>query len=61
MNDRLLYLGVLVLLAWGVWGYNISKLTECNFEADYKCEVIHGVGVIVPPSAIIAVWFDTDE
>jgi len=61
MNSRLLFLGVFALLGWGIWGYNAYKLTECDFESNYKCEVIHGVGVIVPHSAIIAVWFDTDK
>lgn len=46
-----------VLAAWVV---NFVKLTECDFEAPYKCEAIHGVGII-PPVALGSVWFDSDK
>ena len=39
---------------------NFVKFTNCDFEAPYKCEVIHGVGII-PPFSILTVWFDSDE
>ena len=38
---------------------NIYKLSECDFEAPYKCEVLHGVG-LVPLFSPIFVWFDID-
>ena len=40
---------------------NFVKFTNCDFESSYKCEAIHGIGVFVPPSAIVTVWFDSDE
>ena len=40
---------------------NAIKFTECDFEKDYKCEVIHGIGLIPSPAAIFTVWFDTDQ
>lgn len=43
------------------WLWNIVKFASCDFEPSYRCEIIHGVGVVVPPAAIITVWFDTDE
>ena len=44
----------------GVWIYNLNQLMDCDFEEDYKCEVIHIAGVLVPPASIITVWFDVD-
>ena len=43
-----------IVVAWGV---NLYKLTQCDFEAPYKGEVIHAVGLI-GPTALITVWFD---
>lgn len=42
------------------WVWNMSKLFHCDFEADYRCEVLHGMGV-APPLAIFTVWAGTDE
>lgn len=42
------------------WIWNATKLASCDFEANYKCESIHGVGLLVPPAALITVWFDDD-
>lgn len=42
------------------WVVNLVKLTDCDFKADYKCEVLHGVG-LVPAVALVTAWFDTDE
>ncbi len=42
-----------------VW--NGVKLANCDFESPYKCEAIHGIGVVVPPSSIITVWFEDDS
>lgn len=43
------------------WPINAYKLSNCDFKSDYKCEVMHGIGVFVPPAAIVTVWFGTDE
>ena len=48
---------LVLLLSWPV---NVYKLTQCDFESDYKCEVLHGVG-LVPGLSPITVWFGTDE
>lgn len=42
------------------WVWNGVKLLRCDFESDYKCEVIHGVGVVIPPTSLITVWFGDD-
>lgn len=41
----LLWLMVSSVLALG-YGMNIYKLTQCDFEAPYKAEVLHTVGLI---------------
>lgn len=35
------------------WVKNLSKLTDCDFEAPYKCEVVRTVGVVPPIGAVI--------
>jgi len=42
------------------WIWNGFKFANCDFESNYKCEVIHGAGVFIPPAAYITVWFDDD-
>lgn len=52
-----------ILLMFGpllCWGVNVYKLTQCDFAAPYKCEAIHGAGLI-PGAALVTVWFGTDE
>lgn len=51
---------LVVVLVAGSWIGNFVKLMDCDFESPYKCEVIHGVG-IVPAVSLITVWFDADE
>jgi len=43
------------------WIWNAAKFAGCDFESNYKCEIIHGAGIVVPPAAWITVWFDSDS
>lgn len=43
----------------GFWIWNAVKLTDCDFEPNYRCEIIHGAGLI-PVVSILTVWFGTD-
>jgi cytochrome c biogenesis factor len=52
----IIIIGSLTLYVW-----NGKKLASCDFEADWRCEIIHGAGVIVPPAALITVWFHDDN
>lgn len=52
----LIALVVALLVAVG-WVKNIIKLANCDFEAPYKAEVIHAVGII-PPVGAITGWLD---
>ena len=42
------------------WVDNLLGLLYCDFEADYKCEVTHVIGVVIPYAAPITVWFGND-
>lgn len=44
-----------ILVAWGV---NITQLLNDDFEPTYKSEVIHIIGVVVPPITLVTVWMD---
>ncbi len=52
----LLVIAVLALPVVG-WVKNIIKLSECDFEAPYRAEVIHAIGII-PPVGMITGWLD---
>lgn len=52
---------MVLLVAIVPFGWNAVKFASCDFRSDYKCEVIHGIGVIMPPASIVTVWFASDE
>ena len=58
---KLILLLPIIVLGFTPYVWNGYKLSNCDFEANYKCEAIHGVGVIVPPASLITMWFDDDE
>lgn len=62
MNDNYgpVYLVVVVLVFLATWSVNMYKLTQCDFESPYRCEVIHGLGAI-PLFSIGTVWASTDN
>ena len=56
---------IFIVVAFGLllfpYASNGYKLSQCDFEAPYKCEAIHGIGVIIPPAAFVTFWFDHDS
>lgn len=52
------FIATLVFLA--SWVMNVIKLTDCDFEASYKAEVIHIVGVFTP-TCIVTGWVDVGK
>ena len=48
---------VIVLAVCVGWVKNLIKLTDCDFEAPYKAEVIHAVGII-PVVGTFTGWMD---
>jgi hypothetical protein len=57
---KLLPLLIIAVIACTPYVWNGYKLSNCDFESNYKCEAIHGIGVVIPPAAFITVWFDDD-
>ena len=48
----------LLVVIGGSWCVNLYKLTQCDFTAPYKGEIIHAAGLVVPPAAAVTAWFD---
>ena len=54
----LLAIQIIIILVIGTgWVKNIIKLSECDFEAPYKAEVVHGVGLF-PLVGMVTGWLD---
>jgi len=49
-----------IILGITGWVKNIIKLTETDFAAPYKAEVIRTVGLFPPVGAIVG-WIDIDD
>lgn len=58
---KALSLLVLAALVCTPYVWNVYKLAGCDFESNYKCEVIHLIGAVIPPTAYVTVWFDDDR
>lgn len=54
-----LLLVVVVVFGALSWIMNAVKLTSCDFEPNYRCEIIHGLGLI-PALAFVTVWARDD-
>ena len=56
----IIYLAVLVLV---VWGYltNLYKLTQLDFEPNYKAEAIRIIGIPVAPLGVIVGFVTVEE
>lgn len=55
-NIIILQIVIAFVIGFG-WVKNIIKLTECDFEAPYKAEVVHAAGLI-PPIGAITGWMN---
>ena len=59
-----LFLGACLIsvVAVGYGGINnIVKLCKADFEPSYKCEILRGVGVAVPPVGVVLGYCKFDE
>ena len=59
MKTALFWIVLLIAAVTG-WGMNLYKLTQCDFESPYKCEVLRTVG-LVPPIGAIMGYIDLDK
>jgi len=51
---------ILIVVVACSWVGNLIKLTDCDFEAPYKCEAVHAIGLI-PIVSLVTVWVDVEE
>ena len=51
---------ILNVVIFSCFFVNLYKLTQCDFESPYKCEVVHAIGLF-PPASLIVAWFETDN
>ena len=58
---QIIIIAALIALFISPWCINVYKLINCDFEADYKCELVHAIGVVVPPASYITVWVESDS
>ena len=58
MKTLLLIQFTIIAVIFGSWGVNLYKLTQADWEAPYKEEVIRSIAIPVPPVAIITAWID---
>ncbi len=58
---KLLLMIIIGGLLYAAYYVNAYKLYGCDFESNYKCEVIHGIGAVIPPAVFITVWFESDR
>ena len=52
---------IIILIGLIPYAANLYKFSQCDFESNYRCEILHGIGVVVPPLSFIMVWFNTDN
>jgi hypothetical protein len=55
----LVYLGV-ILFVITCWVWNLVTLVNLDFEAPYKAEIVHGVG-LVPVISCVTVFLDIPD
>lgn len=48
---------LLTLFFVSLYVVNFVKFVNCDFTQPYKDEILHLIGVIIPPLSIITCWF----
>ena len=60
MKGIMIFGAVVVAVVAVGWVKNVIKLANCDFEAPYRAEVIHAVGLI-PPVGMVTGWLDVGK
>lgn len=54
---KIVSLWLTFFIYWGIcYVVNFIQFIQCDFEAPYKEEVIHGLGVFLAVPSMITVW-----
>lgn len=59
MKTAALFIIAVIAAIVASWAVNIWKLTNCDFQAPYRCETVHALGII-PVISPVVVWVGTD-
>ena len=52
------YLVILIYLIFiALYAVNVIKLIKCDFEPSYKEEIIHTIGVVLPPASVFTAFY----
>ena len=55
--ELLIVVGLMITLTTGyVW--NIIRFAQSDFESPWKSEIVHGVGIVVPPVGVVCGFID---
>ena len=57
MKILIVYVTILLIIGTG-WVKCVIHFVDCDFEPNYKAEVIYGVGTFVPPVGAVIGWMD---
>ena len=58
VGDGCAFFSVTIWLAIIIcWINNLIDLFNCDFEGPFKEEVVHLIGVFIPPASVITCWF----
>jgi hypothetical protein len=57
LGSILLTQALVVLFVGTLWVLNVVKLTESDFKAPFKKEIVHAIG-LVPPACIVTGWLN---
>jgi len=57
--------GMILVIAFMIFSVcaflvNAYKLFQCDFNTPLKCEIVHTIGVVVPPLSMITVCGEVD-
>lgn len=59
-EKAILGMGLAWLIFWiyvGIcWVVNIVQLISCDFDTPWKDEIIHIIGLVIPPASGVTVW-----
>lgn len=60
MKDKFIMYQLFIISFWlymgGAWIVNLVKLLSCDFDAPYKEEFVHAIGMI-PGVSMVTCWF----
>jgi len=51
---------IIILFVTATWLWNAYKFMSCDLSPDYKCEVVHGIGIVIPPLSVVTAWAEDD-